>query len=202
MLEQCNMLVSLRRDLLAIINGIEDAEPTLWWDDTTPNFRTRSRLRAVVEAAIQAAPKFGVYVVTRHSSCGRRAHSKASDDNDYVWSDPYGLDIVWRDERYEWRGDQLFQGEKLETCPCSTSDELLRHYVIQDFVFERGADRSVGRTFCAILSDIQAAMDQSGDKQPRSGIREHLLRAVLVLNDTIMPTTVDEHIRANTPPMA
>ncbi|MEQ1938222.1 hypothetical protein ABMA46_08205 [Mesorhizobium sp. CN5-321] len=188
--------VALRRDILAAINGINNADFSLWWDNTTPNSTTRHRLQKILQNAIRDASTFGVYVVTRHSDCGRRSHRKASDANDYVWSDPYGLNVSWKDSRFVWEGDQLFQGMRYELCPCSKKGEPLNHHVIDDFIYEPDIEPALYRTVSGVLSDIQSAIEEAGDKKPRSGIREYLLRAILRLNDAIMPLTVEAHIKA------
>lgn len=192
-------LVNLRRSILETVNGIENAESFLWWDNTTPNYRIRSRLQEVLRKAIREVAPFGVFVVTRHLDCGRKSHEKASDDNGYVWSNPYGLEITWRDGRFVWDGDQLFQGTRIGSCPCSLSSDTSNHHVIDDIIYSPEACRSLCKTIYHILSDLQSAIEESGDRQPRSGIREHLLRAILILNDAIMPLSVEAHINEVAP---
>lgn len=192
-------VVGLRRDILSAMNGISNANSYLRWDDTTPNSTTRRRLQKILENAIRDASAFGVYVVTRHLDCGRRSHDKASDDNGYVWTDPCGLNVAWQDRRFVWEGGQLFQGVRYELCPCSKTSEPLNHHVIDDFIYSPDAIASFYRSISAVLSDIQSAIEEAGDKKPRSGIREHLLRAILLLNDAIMPVTVEAHIAAAAP---
>lgn len=194
-----NYLVLLRRDLLAAISGIENANNYLWFDNTSSNFTTRRLLERVLQKAAYEASAFGLYVVTRHLDCGRPGHRKASDLNDYVWADPYGLGVEWQDHRFVWGGDQLFQGTRFERCPCSKSDQPVSHPIIQDIIYGPEATGSLCPTIFSILSDIQSAIEAAEDKKPRSGIREHLLRAILLLNDAIMPTAVDAYIAAEVP---
>lgn len=92
-------VVALRRDILAAISGIDNAGSYLWWDNTTPNSTTRYRLREILQNAVRDASTFGVYVVTRHTDCGRRSHEKVSDDHGYVWTDPYNLNVEWQDKQ-------------------------------------------------------------------------------------------------------
>ena len=189
-------LVDLRRQLLAAVGGIADASNLLWWDNTTPNSTTRRRLQGILHKAVEQAAAFGVYVVTRHTNCERRSHRKSSDQHGYVWSDPYGLNVEWQDKRFVWDGDQLFQGMRYDVCPCSKNSELVKHHVIDDLIYAADSDLNLCRLIGDILSDVQLAIDEAGDRQPRSGIREYLLRAVLRMNDAIMPMTVDEHIKS------
>lgn len=189
-------MVALRRDILSAMNGISNANGYLGWDNTTPNSTTRIRLQGILKNAIRDASEFGVYVVTRHTNCGRRGHYKASDAHGYLWTDRYGLNVEWQDRRFVWEGSQLFQGMRNELCPCSKAGEPLDHHVIDDFIYSNDASLSLCRSISAVLSDIQSAIEEAGDKKPRSGIREHLLRAILLLNDAIMPVTVEAHIAA------
>lgn len=188
--------VELRNEISSTITGISNAESFLWWDNTTPNSTTRLRLQSILRGAIRDGAVFGVYVVTRHIDCERRSHRKASDAHGYVWSDPYGFDVQWEDNRFVWDGDQLFQGTRYETCPCSNNDQPVRHHVIDDVIYASDGNINQCRLIGRVLSDVQSAIDAAGDHQPRSGIREYLLRAILRLNDSIMPETVDEHIKA------
>ncbi|MER9586483.1 hypothetical protein [Mesorhizobium sp. M0276] len=45
-----------------------------------------------------------------------------------------------------------------------------------------------------LLLGVSTAIQYAGDKHPRSGIREHLLQAIVTLNDAILPQTVDAYI--------
>lgn len=196
-----NYLVGLRRELLTAITGIEDAGFSLFWDNTTTNYVTRRRLNAILKGHISEARKFGILIVTRHTDCGRRGHYRNADQHGYITSNAYGLDIPYRDPRFEW-GDFLFQGLRSEPCPCAKTDDVIQHHVIDDVVYEPSAVSADCKIIYHVLSDLQSAIDASGDKQPRSGIREYLLRAISQLND-ILPATVDEHITAqSTLPLA
>lgn len=190
-----NYLVCLRGEIISAISGISDARGHLWWDDTTPNSTTRSRLRKIIEDAVSKASPFGIYVVTRHIDCGSRNHAKASDENGYVWSDPYGLGVEWQDSRFVWRGEQLFQGKRYDSCPCSKNNYYSNHYVIDDFIYDKDAFESASKIIPHILCDIYNALEKAEDKMPRSGIREHLLRALIILNDTILPAPVEDYIK-------
>jgi len=189
-------VVALRRDILAAISGIDNADSYLWLDNTTPNYTTRYRLREILQNAVRDASAFGVYVVTRHTDCGRRSHEKVSDAHGYVWTDPYNLNVEWQDSRFVWEGDQLFQGTRHELCPCSKQGEALDHHVIDDFIYSPHVDPAFYRTISRVLCDIQSAIEEAGDKKPRSGIREYLLRAIIQLNDAIIPVAVEAHIKA------
>lgn len=194
--EYWNYFVALRQDILSAISGISDANGYLRWDNTTPNSTTRYRLECILTRAIRDAANLGVYVVTRHSDCGRRSHDGASDENGYVWTDPYGLNVKWLDGRFLWDGDQLFQWQRYGICPCSKTHDPQNHHVIDDIIYSHTCDPKDGHTIAVILSDIHSAIEEAGDKKPRSGIREYLLRAVLRLNDAILPVTVEEYINS------
>ncbi|MGL0944869.1 hypothetical protein ACSTDY_21780 [Vibrio vulnificus] len=45
-----------------------------------------------------------------------------------------------------------------------------------------------------ILGDIGDAIDSAGEKRPRSAIREWLLRAMLNINDQLLPIPMDDFV--------
>ena len=188
-----DFLVSLRQNLLTAISGIENADPSLYFDDTRPNFKIRGHLNATLGEAVKDAAAFGVLVVTRHSDCGRH-HKQDGNGHSYAMSNPYGLEISYRDERYIWENATVFMGLRRETCPCSSRNEPSEHYVIDDVIYDPISDLAFCRTIYSILSDISSAVEQAEDKHPRSAFREYLLRAVIRLNDAILPETVDMFI--------
>ena len=145
-------MVALRQDILSAMNGISNANSYLWWDNTTPNSTTRNRLQKILQHAIRDVSVFGIYVVTRHSDCGRRSHDKASDAHGYVWTDPYGLNVEWLDSRFVWKGDQLFQGTRHELCPCSKAGEPPNHNGIDDFIHSPDTSASLYQNISAVLS--------------------------------------------------
>lgn len=189
-------LVALRTELLSIHDGISDAENGFGWDTTTQNFAIRRQLSQTLWKAVREASQFGVFVVTRHSNCGRLTHNQISDENDYVWADRNGLGVEWQDARFFWSGHQLFQGVREERCPCSDSSDPVEHHLIEDFIYKHDASHSFCEDIAFILTDVREAIQEAGDKRPRSGIRENLLQAVLKLNDAILPVRVEEHITA------
>jgi hypothetical protein len=66
---------------------------------------------------------------------------------------------------------------------------------MHDVIFDCAANMTVCGSIENVLSDVYAAIDHAGDSKPRSGIREHLLRAVLRINDELLPSPMDEYIR-------
>lgn len=188
--------IALRAELLSLITGIKNSGFSLFWDNTTPNYVTRKKLENVYNQYLQQASLFGLFLVTRHCDCHRDTHYK-NKDHDYIISNNYGLDISYKDPNYVWNGDQMYQGEKFCPCPCSPKSESINHCIIEDVIYPKNIDSNNARKIYSILSDIHAAIEQSGDKQPRSGIREYLLRAVLQLNDLILPLPIDEHIKTS-----
>lgn len=89
----------------------------------------------------------------------------------------------------------MYQGDRVCVCPCSNENEPTKHWVIDDVVYDKGADQYLCKNLEHILSDINEAVNSSGDKMPRSAIREYLLRAVLRINDQILPESMDKYIR-------
>lgn len=183
--------IDLRKDLIGLISGIDDAGYSLYWDNTTPNYVTKRKLRDVLQSYAKAASAFGVYVVSRHA-CSNKEHEEIEEY--YLVTNGYGLEITYDDPEYVWNEFQLGQRSDMSPCPCSLGKPANEHYIIQDIIFSKDTDMVVAQNLASILSDIHEAIEQAGDKQPRSGIREYLLRAVLRLNDLILPTPVEEYI--------
>ncbi len=182
---------NLRSQLKKVITGVQDADG-LFWDNTTPNSSIRRELESLLTANLELVAKhFGVYVVTRHSSCPNKQHNNFH----YPTSNNFGLDIKYGDSRYKWTMYQLFQGERYCICACSDMNKPTNHWVIDDFVYDKEMERNFDADkLINILSDIVEAIDSAGEKRPRSAIREWLLRAVLNINDELLPISMDEFV--------
>ncbi|KAA3509682.1 hypothetical protein CPJ18_07235 [Agrobacterium rosae] len=191
-MNQFEYLVGLRRDLLGQIGLIKSSKYLFSWDDTISNYTTRRALIDILERYINAGADLGLLVVTRHSTCPNKRHP------DYPTSNKYGYDIPYRSDEFIWEGNQLYQGKRICICPCSVRNAPSENWVIDDFVFKRDADLIFCRQLSSALIDVHCAIESSGDKKTRSGIREYLLRAILTLNDAILPQTVEEYISRRT----
>ncbi|MEX5353334.1 hypothetical protein WCE02_18515 [Pseudomonas juntendi] len=180
--------VSLREDILKVISGVENANGYWGWDDTTPNWITKNRLETLLEKYVLMAKELGLYVVTRYATCANPRHEW------YPTTNRYGITIPYQDERFVWGGEQLYQGERTSTCPCSPKNKPHKNHVIDDIIYEQTANAEGCKQIALILEDLSEAIGKSRDNKSRSGIREYLLRAVLRLNDAILPQSVDEYI--------
>lgn len=179
---------NLRKDMLKQISGVEDSNGYFSWDNTTPNHLIKSRLESLLEKYIIESKEFGVYIVTRYANCARRAHEG------FPVANRYGLEVHYQDDQFIWGADQLYQGSRISTCPCSPRNKPNNNHVIDDIIYKKTSNSTDCKIIASILSDIHEAIENSADKKSRSGIREHLLRAVLRLNDAILPIPVDEYI--------
>lgn len=81
-------------------------------------------------------------------------------------------------------------------CPCG-GDRGREHWVILDVLFAKDADQAFCEVVEDILSDLYHAVSNAGDRKPRSGIRERLLRALLLINDNIRPDRLEVYIAAH-----
>lgn len=187
-MQRFKFCAGLRKELIEQIGGIKDASYTLWWDDTAPNYSTRRSLSEIFERHVALAADHGLLIVTRHSDCSNKPHSR------YPTSNRYDLSIPYRSKEYVWEGDQLYQGSRFCTCPCSPRNAASEHHVIDDFVYKKGSDLIFCRQIASVLSDLRNAIENAGDNKPRSGIREYLLRALLTLNDAILPEPMERYI--------
>lgn len=180
--------LSVRDDLLFQISGVKNSNGILTWDDTTPNYIIKNRLSALLDSYVLRLSALGMFMVTRYCSCTNSAH------NNYIVSDGYGLDVSYRDARYTWSDHQLFQGNRNAICPCSPTNKLGECYVIDEFIYSDASFLERSKRIFEILEDVSIAVSRANDNRSRSGIRESLLRALLRVNDAILPQSVDDYV--------
>jgi hypothetical protein len=184
---------SLRAEILEIVTGVENSGWSLFWDETTPNSVTKGKLENLYKKYLSEAKYYGLYVVTRHCYCSNPKHF--DHQNGYPVQNDYGLTLIYRDEGYIWSGGQMYQGPRNCVCPCSPKNKMSQHSVIDDVIYEKNADQELCKNLEGILYDVVEAIDCAGDKKPRSAIRENLLRAVLRINDQLLPEPMDLYIK-------
>ena len=190
---------SLRADLLELITGVDNARSSLFWDETKPNYSTRLGLQRIQSKYLKRARKFGIYIVTRHSDCPNKNHHDSP--GEYPTSSDTGLEIPYpgkssrKTKNYLWTGHQLYQGDRYCICPCSPKNKESKHWVIDDVIYDEQVSTAVDRdSLVEIFMDISEAVENSGDKKPRSGIRELLLRAIIRINDQLLPISMEEFV--------
>ena len=107
----------------------------------------------------------------------------------------YGISIPYRGGNYIWGHGQMFQGKRYCACPCTKNAKPTEHWVIDDVIYSKDANIEQCKRLESILYDINEAIDSAEDKKPRSGIREYLLRAVLNINDELLPSPMEQYVR-------
>ena len=159
-------------------------------NSTTANTKSRLQLQALLRRRLQQVEEFGIHLVTRHGSCGQPNHTDA------VIGHPRNKVAVYGDEAFRWTNVRFFQGERYSACPCAPDAKAARHQVVEELVVRKiGASKRHGRLIDA-LSNVQQGLNHAGDGGPQSSVREYLLRAVLDLNEGILPQGVDDYIAA------
>jgi hypothetical protein len=185
-------LSSLRTELLKSISDIKDARSWSKWNGggyTTDNSITKKKLNKIFEQYSDRGRAYGVYIGKRHVNCDNPKHE------DYV----YGYEIIgngsniYEDQQFL-LGDPIYQGELECICPCSTENRTSKHSVIIDILFDKKQDTFPSATIRKLFEEIYTAITYSEDKQRRSAAREYLLRAVLIINDLILPVPMDKYI--------
>lgn len=179
---------NLRSSLIEIISGVENSNGSIFWDNTQPNWKTKNKIDKVLKENLMRARDFGLLVVTRHLDCENKHHSG------YPISNDYGIKIEYKDTSYVWNGGQLYQGKRFCICPCSNKNKQTEHWVIDDVIYASDADIDFCSSLESIISDISQAQNCAKDKIPRSAIREYLLRALLKINDQLLPAPMDNYI--------
>jgi hypothetical protein len=122
-------------------------------------------------------------------------HYKVGKDG-FVMENFGGMNVKYEDKRYVWDNghDIIDQGRQISKCPCSDDNLEAEHYIVYDILFDVNANKNICRLLTSILCDIKEAIDNAGDRQPRSGIRERLLVAMLKINDALLPTPMEDYI--------
>lgn len=180
----------LRVEILEVVTGVENSSgSSFFWDDTTPNWATKNNLEKLYKKYLASASKHGLYVVTRHCDCPNPNHSE------YPISNNYSLEVDYRDGEYIWNGGQMYQGSRHCICPCSPENNSTTHHVIDDVVYSKNANQELCSKLEDVLFDINESITCAGDKKSRSSIRENLLRAVLKINDQLLPEPMDAYIQ-------
>jgi hypothetical protein len=181
-------LVDLRSKIREELSDVQDAGNSLFWDDTRPNRLTRSNLFRLYQHAREGAEAFGVYILARHADCGSRSHKE-----DYVMEPIGNREVAYGDPSFVW-SHPLDQATGESACPCSKSTKARKHWVIYDLIYDKRADQAFCVELEKVLTDLYEAAGRAGPKKPRSAIREYLLRALLVVNDQILPEPVEAYI--------
>ena len=180
---------SLRAEILEVVTGVENSGGYFSWDNTTPNRATKNKLEKLYAKYLKSAANFGLYIFTRHCNCPNSRHPESPT------SDLYELDISYGYEKYNWNGGQMYQGSRQCVCPFSSKNKSSEHWVIDDVVYKKGSDVGQCERLEDILGDIYKSIKRAGDKKPRSAIRENLLRAILRINDELLPEPMDSYIK-------
>lgn len=181
--------ISFRKEIIEIISGVKNSSSSLWWDDTQPNYFTKTKISSLVDLYIKKAGAFGVYVITRHHECSNKTRTYHC-----VYENPYNFSIDLNDSKYTMPGDVLFYGNRFCRCPCTNTNKPAMHLVSEVVFLDKNEDTERCSRLAKIINDVCKARNNSESKMPRSGIREYLLRAIINLNDEILPQSVDEYI--------
>ena len=170
---------SLRSDIWKVITGTKDSDGYCW-DETTPNKQTRKWLRVMVLGHhLREALPFGLYRLSVHKNCSNPNHKDFSNAPKDL------LPITLGDERYEWLDFYYSGGIEYCECPCSISflnKKPFNHYVYETAFFDKNTNIEIPSNIGSILNDVAMAIANAGDKMPRSGIREYLLRAIVKID--------------------
>lgn len=189
-----DVLITMRQSVLQILDETKDTQGSHFgWDRTRSNASTKLRVQTLLQQSIDAARPFAIHLVTRHSFCGLTSHPP----NDYMMQGTHVDLVKFQDDRFEWTGAQLFQGSRASMCPCSPTARTTAHHQIDDLIIEKGRSTRRHHLLIDALEWIAVARKSASDRATRSSIREPLLRAVISLNDGILPQSVEDYIAAS-----
>ncbi len=183
----------LRNELLEVIGVVENSKQGWGWDNTQTNWCTQRKLENLFDKYSMLAACFDIHVVKRHSPCGNPRHDKYGDGG-YVVKKLDGEIIEYSHSKYSW--SNLKQGNLNCVCPCSKDNEKTNHYVLLDVICDKDADQEIYNKMASVMWDIHEAIFNAEDKKPRSSIREYILRAIIKINDELLPQGMDEYIKS------
>lgn len=193
-------LASLRRDLLSQIGWTEDAYSD--WTHTRCNNETEQYLVLMLDKYVCKAKPFGVYLVTEYRDEPKyRRNPDGINVEDGKLIVPGGPAYVWGVDLYygtlghrrPYLFDSRFDSGDLVNFLVRSHREKERNAIVREKLIYK-KDAPISEAINAILGDVAKAVSRAGDRQPRSGIREYLFRAVIRINDAILPFTVEEYL--------
>lgn len=171
----------MRSDIWKIITGTKNAD-SYCWDETTPNRDTRKWLRFLILGRyLSKASQFGLYMMTVYENCDRPYHRNFSN----LPNKKKPIEIG--DKRFEWYDFRYTKEIEYTICPCNFFSKIPSdHYVYYTAFFYKRKSTELPSAIGSILSDVAMAIANAGDKMPRSGIREYLLRSIIKIDNEKM----------------
>ena len=191
-MEVKKVYILLRSEIIKTIKGVENSKSYLYWDNTIPNYVTKSSLQKMYSKYLAEFSNYGFFIINRHCDCDNKKHYEVNKDG-YVMEKINENHLEYHDKNYIWRSP-IDQFKTISACPCSENNKKTEHYIVQDIIFDPRFEIKRCEQIETIVTDIYAAIKSSEDNKPRSSIREYLLRAVINLNDYILPKPVQEYI--------
>lgn len=182
--------IDIRAEIIEVLSGIENADPSLFFDSTKTNYQIQGELKRVFNKYLDIAYKFGVVVVYQYYGCSNKRHRDVvSFSSDGVRA--MGWDNVYTSHKIMMTLDT----EKVMVkCPCSRNNPIELNSRQVMLGFKAGMSSEENHAVAEALANIAYAIDCAEEKKPRSGIREHLLIAILILNDAISPEKMSDTI--------
>ena len=187
------MFISLRKDILSNIGEIRNSWG-YFYDVTTPNSSIRRDLQNLFEKYLSEFKQYGFHIVHKHYDCGSPHHdNEENEEHGFRYNDEDSEILRLEGVSYQ-HIDQFDQKKEQCICPCSAQNSITNHTVIKEIYIENDANRKTCEAIQKILGNLNYAISKTGDKQPRSAIRENLLLAILNINDFLLPKPIDEYI--------
>lgn len=197
--------VNLREDILAILREVQDAEPSGGRDYSKPNSSIRHNLEKIFERYSELASRYGFYRIEAHSYCDNVNSTHAGSAGSLYVGKINGRRIFIKEDRYAYYDDCLDAVYRLGgdfgyepqscKCPCSENAEPTKHNIVEGVLFDIKSDQPVCRSILSILESVYSSVLSADNRRPRSAIREDLLRAILKINDQLLPLPMEELIK-------
>ena len=195
--------LNLREELLLIVTDVVNSGSWgTYYKPSISNSINKNRLERLLIKYKDLAEPLGIIKVTRHISCSNDNHVE------YIVSNEYGLDIESVDNRFEW-GFFQEMNKRMCKCPCSDKNISTHHEVLDELIYHKDQNIPCG-PILSILEDVERAVLNSKNNKARSGVREHILMALININNQLMPGGMEAYVKhlktisqnsASTPPV-
>lgn len=203
--EEFAFAVWLRGEILSLVDGVRDA-PRMLWRDRSPNYVTLHAIQNLEDRSRARLTDLGMVRVIEHAPCGAPEHEERAGSSLIT-----GKPGFWRvsvpghqSETIEIKGGVLYlDGQTMEHAedwrecqlklPCPCRPQRVDHSVAVRNAWPAEAGSRM-KVFSECLDMLHEARLRAESGRRRSGVRERLLRAVIALNDAIVPIAVEEHI--------
>ena len=183
------VILEFRSAVKTSISRIEDAVGYENDDRTIPNWETKQNLQALLDDFLCKVKPYGFRVITSHLSCSNSEHNRE------IFNELSERDIDIDLEHFEDIKDRSYcvdVGKTYAICKCDESD-YSQYDIFLDIYGEKGELLNIHRKLSVVYHEVREAILNCRDRGPRSAIRERLYKAVIAIDEIILPFDIEEY---------